>query len=363
MFSAISKAYDTLFLFQEPSINVPLPSGLKFIALKKSAKILECSKVAYFLLKGHYDLVIAHAEAYQSWIAWLVAKVKRKRIILWGENWRDVELHILKSILCIKIGQVILQIRQIIKRVTKNIIFPHTDAIIAIGYKSYNYYREYAETSKVFYASKFVECPPIVSCEGLLMKLTGGLRKKIILYCGRFMKVKGVEFLIEAFSQLESKYSDVFLLIIGDGYLKSDILKLIHYLQIKNIYIQNWLSREELSYFYDKCYVFVQPSVFVDWRYDANGYAIYECMSYGKPIIVTEAVGATPQFVRNNVNGFVVPPASVDALRDALEKLIKNEELAKVMGQKSREIYEKEINFAKHIGAFMNVIECVLSRK
>jgi len=67
-----------------------------------------------------------------------------------------------------------------------------------------------------------------------------------------------------------------------------------------------------------KADVFVHPSY-----EDGFGYAPMEALACGVPVVVTEDTGMK-EYVRDGVNGFVVPTGSVDAIVAALESLIRS---------------------------------------
>jgi glycosyltransferase involved in cell wall biosynthesis len=67
-----------------------------------------------------------------------------------------------------------------------------------------------------------------------------------------------------------------------------------------------------------KADVFVHPSY-----EDGFGYAPMEALACGVPVVVTEDTGMK-EYVRDGVNGFVVPTGSVDAIVAALQRLARN---------------------------------------
>jgi glycosyltransferase involved in cell wall biosynthesis len=64
-----------------------------------------------------------------------------------------------------------------------------------------------------------------------------------------------------------------------------------------------------------KADVFVHPSY-----EDGFGYAPMEALACGVPVVVTEDTGMK-EYVRDGVNGFIVPTGSVDAIVAALRHL------------------------------------------
>ena len=79
----------------------------------------------------------------------------------------------------------------------------------------------------------------------------------------------------------------------------------------------------------------VLPSAWEPW-----GFVLNEGMEFGLPLIVSGAVGAGPDLVRQGENGFVFPTGSVNVLAEKLEVLIRDEALRKKMGEASRKIIE-----------------------
>jgi glycosyltransferase involved in cell wall biosynthesis len=90
---------------------------------------------------------------------------------------------------------------------------------------------------------------------------------------------------------------------------------------------------------YEKVYgissVLVHPSLA-----DGFGYAVGEAMASGIPVITTTATGAS-QWIVDGVNGYIVPPRDVDAIRDRLEYLMDHPSRLQELGQAARETMAK----------------------
>jgi glycosyltransferase involved in cell wall biosynthesis len=79
--------------------------------------------------------------------------------------------------------------------------------------------------------------------------------------------------------------------------------------------------------------VFVLPSYYRE----GVPRSILEALAIGRPVITTDMPGCR-ETVRHGVNGFLVPPRSVDALVEAMEKFIINPNLMEAMGAASFEL-------------------------
>src|SRR5208283_4761924 len=91
-------------------------------------------------------------------------------------------------------------------------------------------------------------------------------------------------------------------------------------------------NQSELPAMYDLCDVFVLPSEREPW-----GLVINEVMNAGKPVIVSDRVGAGPDLVEDGVNGFVFPARDVAALADRLQRMIENPDARAAMGGRAFE--------------------------
>ena len=68
-----------------------------------------------------------------------------------------------------------------------------------------------------------------------------------------------------------------------------------------------------------------------------------EYLATGNPVCVTK-VGEIPEYLEDNVSAFMATPGDVDSFADAMDRALSNLEQAKKVGQKGREVAEKEFN-------------------
>lgn len=74
---------------------------------------------------------------------------------------------------------------------------------------------------------------------------------------------------------------------------------------------------------------------------DAMPISVVEAMALSRPVIVSD-VGDMPVWVREGVNGFVSPDASVDSINETLERAWQQKNSWPVMGAKSFEIFKEK---------------------
>jgi len=367
LFEKLHKKYNIKFIFvmHDPrkefgGINIPSGWNSENIFLKgfltSSSIYRKGSLINYLhfikrLLTDDYGLMITGPlEMPYSLVSIVISKLRSRKVIVWGEGWywpEDISYRRLYLY------------NKIIKSVLRKV-----DAVIATGKKSQEFYKKILGREDVFYATKYVvpftKKDPANLLKNLKQKDPEIDGKKIVLFVGRIIRLKGVDYLIKAFKLLEENLDDVYLLIVGDGPFKEQCEILSKNLKIKKLMFTGYISDEDsLELYYNLGYVLVLPSITLEGNAEANGYVVYESMGIGKPVVVTDAVGATPEYVQDNVNGFVVQEKNVEELYEALLKILNNEKLAKEMGEKSKEIYAEKICLKKQFDSFQKVIEHV----
>lgn len=155
--------------------------------------------------------------------------------------------------------------------------------------------------------------------------------ERIVLYLGRIYKIKGIDLLVKAFSDLIKELDDVRLVIVGpdDGFL-SILKKQIENLKIsdKVLFTGPLYERDKLEAYIDAD-VYVLPSV-----YEIFGITVLEACACGTPVIVTDQCGVA-DFV--DKVGYVVK-YDKKQLRDAISKVLSDEGLRRRLGEEGRKL-------------------------
>ena len=163
--------------------------------------------------------------------------------------------------------------------------------------------------------------------------------KKMILYLGRIHKIKGIDLLVKAFSDLIKESDDVRLVIVGpdDGFL-STLKKQIEDLNISNrILFTGLLPEKDTFGAYVDADVYVLPSV-----YETFPVTVLEACACGTPVIVTDRCGIA-DIVNNNV-GYVVE-YNKDQLQDAIFKILTNVELRRYFGEGGKKLVREKFSW------------------
>ncbi|MBK7630770.1 MAG: glycosyltransferase [Ignavibacteriales bacterium] len=153
---------------------------------------------------------------------------------------------------------------------------------------------------------------------------------KIILFVGRLVIYKGVEYLIEAMQYV----SNASLIIIGSGPLEKNLLNRISILKLNSrISIIPEVDDKTLQHYYKSCDLFVLPSIN---KTEAYGLVQIEAMACGKPVICTNLATGTTFINQHRKTGLVVPPKNSKALADSINKLISDKSLRDSLGSNAK---------------------------
>ena len=169
---------------------------------------------------------------------------------------------------------------------------------------------------------------------------------KLILFVGRIHEIKGLDLLLDAFNDLivqsnEKNSEDIpcpsiKLAIVGpdDGYLVKLEEKVKEYSLEENVIIAGPLYKEEKQEALVDCDVFVMPS-----KYESFTTSGLEAMACSKPLVLTKN-NHIHDWVDGNVG--LACADNKDSLREAIEKVIFDEELSQIFARNGKRlIYEK----------------------
>ena len=145
--------------------------------------------------------------------------------------------------------------------------------------------------------------------------------KKKIVFVGRFSRYKGLNVLLNAFSQLDENYQ---LILVSKDRIPNNSKEIIEKNRMNSRVIHlNNISHTELPKYYSVADVFVMPSTD---RGEAFGLVAVEAMACGIPVITTELGTGTSYHNIDGVTGKVIQPNDIIELREAILEICENPE-------------------------------------
>ncbi len=289
-------------------------SRLRHINRRPFQTIAACVSLAWYLLRygGSFDLVHVHLADARADVAALICRLRRTPLyVKVGSGGSLGELG----------GQAV------VSRMTRYYGIRHAACVQAISAEIQAQLvglrvnpKRIAAIPNGFDPSVF---HPVPESERNVIRSTLGLPddRPIVLFVGRFARVKGIAELLEAWPRVTAEHPAECVLCgfvpYNDGYPIPE--------DVEHVTVRSWTSRPELLY--QAADVFVQPS-----HVEGMSNALLEAMACGLPVLAT-TVGAAPQMIDDGISGLLVPPADSDALADGLIRLLGDADLRRSLGQ------------------------------
>jgi glycosyltransferase involved in cell wall biosynthesis len=155
--------------------------------------------------------------------------------------------------------------------------------------------------------------------------------RPVILFASKLQTRKHCNDLIAAYVKLSPAAGidpEPYLLIVGDGEERAALEQQAAETGFKSIRFAGFGNQTEMPRYFDMSTVFVLPS-----RHEPWGLIVNEVMNAGRAVIVSDEVGCAADLITDGVEGFVYPVRDVDALADALRRVLATPETAAEMGQ------------------------------
>lgn len=262
---------------QTKHANNPVDSlFLSEISFVKRIRILHSD------FKNHEKIIFNGYNRLDFWVLWFFQLFSSKKRLFFLES--DTTLKIPKN-----------RVKRLVKKSVLNYLFTKKYVFGLSGgeHKHKDHFKFYGMSDDRIY---FV---PMVSN---IKKFKGYPRKYkipfVLLFVGRFVSLKNIEFLLINFEKFLQNDSTIKLRLVGDGPLKNDLQK--KYAHLSNVRFVGKKFNDDLINEYKKASALVLPSYKEQW-----GLVINEAMASGLPVMANKNVGAIDDLIVNRETGFV----------------------------------------------------------
>ena len=175
------------------------------------------------------------------------------------------------------------------------------------------------------------------------------------LFLGSVGPRKGAFDLLEAMGCLKSRGCSLQLWIAGDEERKGELVRArtrLKELQLEDTcQLVGTVRGARKTQLLSEANLFVLPSY-----HEGLPLAIAEAMAAGLAVVATP-VGGIPEVIKDGYNGFLVTPGDVEALAEKLAILASDRHLREVMGRRSREIAERELDVKPYVKRLVALYE------
>ncbi len=155
--------------------------------------------------------------------------------------------------------------------------------------------------------------------------------RPVILFASKLQRRKHCADLLDAYRILiesEPCAAQPYLVIVGDGQERVALEEKARAEGLTDVRFCGFRNQSELPRFFDIASVFVLPA-----RHEPWGLVVNEVMNSGRAVIVSDDVGCHPDLITDGVEGCVFPVGDIQALTDALRRVLAQPETAGEMGQ------------------------------
>jgi glycosyltransferase involved in cell wall biosynthesis len=316
LFESLADKFDVRFLFQQPStipnnLNSAHVSSIGRMHIPKSGLACLNFQDMVKLWDGvRWSHVFISSFVWNSYtiIGLALCRLFNKKAIVWEET------NVIFPGLLFTIRNILMQV-----------LFRHVDAFFVPGevHKD-TLVKLRIPPHRIFVANEY---PGHVYSEVEPRKISLPFDEnvKIILYLGRLVPVKGVDYLVKAFKWVEGHQDDVALVVVGSGPSRQDLEALTKSLGIRRVFFAGYISDVNArAFLFRRSSIVVVPSVVTHNMHEGGPIVVLEALSAGRPVIGTNASPTSTAFIHDGENGYIVQQKNVHALADKILVLLEN---------------------------------------
>jgi glycosyltransferase involved in cell wall biosynthesis/predicted O-methyltransferase YrrM len=315
------------------------------IALKDGFSINSLLSLFRIARKGSYDIIHAHMGR-TGLYAKLVGVLTGKPVILtehlvahdhsWIKNPVKKRLHLIGHKLSNRMAKLIIAVSEVAR-----------DAYIE---------RQGVSPDKIITMYNFVDTDLFVEEEKtkkIRKELGIGRDNLVVGFLGRLDWSKGLRTVIDTADGLKG----IKFLIVGDGDAREELRDEIKRKGIERDFILTGL-RKDVPAIMKAMDIFVFPTTA---PYESFGIVVIEAMAAGLPVIASD-IGPVREIINDSENGILVPMKDPAALRSAIKRLIKDQDLMKRLGEEGRRTCLERFSLEKAINKIEAIYEKILDR-
>ena len=148
-------------------------------------------------------------------------------------------------------------------------------------------------------SDKVISVPNIKNELEEVVDLDLEFKEKQVLFVGRLSKEKGLDLLIDIWSEIETRFDDYRLIIVGDGVERDTLMEYIARYELKHVSIEGF--KTDVSQYYKKSSILLMTSIF-----EGFPLVIPEAMTYGVIPFAYNTFPSIYDVIEDKVDGFII---------------------------------------------------------
>ncbi|HUF09197.1 MAG TPA: glycosyltransferase family 4 protein [Rhodothermales bacterium] len=207
---------------------------------------------------------------------------------------------------------------------------PHRQYLTDLGFPSDRIFEGYDVVDNAFFATGADAARNNAFEAHSLPGLTD--QTPFFLSVGRMISRKGYPTLLSAYKRYRELTDKPWrLVIVGDGTLRSELMKETATRQIDGVTFAGSQPYSAMPTYYGRAEAFIHAASVDQW-----GLVVNEAMAAGLPVIVSDGAGCSADLVVDGSSGFVFPTGNSERLGSLMLKLSTDPSLRESMGRESR---------------------------
>lgn len=305
----------------------------------------------FSLWRGNYDCVIVSLVGRLSLLAAVLAtKLSGKPLILWVGIWQHPTTAFHRF-----------------SRPAVRWLYRTANAVLVYGpHVAEHVARESGRTDRVHEVRQAVDTAQFANVArddeitSLRSDLSIGDAKSVGLFIGRLADEKGLDLLLESFSDI-AEDGEV-LVLAGSGPAESSLRRRAEALGLVGVRFVGYVPQAELPSYLAAADYLVLPSITTPTFREPWGLVVNEAMAAGLPVLATDSVGAVPGgLVVHGLTGLVTREGDRAGLSSAIALLAREPKLRKQLGDAARE-HVRGWNYDVALDAMDRAIEEVTAK-
>jgi glycosyltransferase involved in cell wall biosynthesis len=205
------------------------------------------------------------------------------------------------------------------KEIAKGLFFRRCHGFFCYGSRSKEYILSYGvEARRIQFRCQAAALPhgydPAKVLSEYRANVSKGSTPPTFLYVGRLSVEKGLDDLLDAFSQVHAKLPESKLNLVGAGQLKERLSARVNQLGLEqSVKFLGSKNTEEIGRLFMTSTALVLPSHSEPW-----GLVVNESLSYGCPVVASNVCGCVPELVLRDITGYSYPVGDVPELAQAM---------------------------------------------
>lgn len=178
---------------------------------------------------------------------------------------------------------------------------------------------------------------------------------QIVLWVGRLIPIKGLEFLLQAIPTILQAHPQTLFVLVGAGELEQELRAAVQQMGLSEaVRFPGKISSEEVPLWLNAADMLVLPSL-----NEGRPNVVLEAMACELPVVATR-VGGIPELVEDGETGFLIPPKTVAPLSARINELLDNPSLRRQMAQAGRQkIFTMQLSWEQCAAQMQHIYQAV----